>query len=269
MPQRRIKLAAVGSLIALAVAAPGSALAYNNGDAVRDCESRVRNDYGLFDMRESFGVQLPGEKNYRVEGKTKVDGVKYPWSCEIANRRVIEVVYNGPQPSPRGGGPARDPVGVPEVVPRRSGELEVRMPSGCTALYDRAGELLTRGRSCSPGEARLGADAVARFLREQGVPGGRGDYGDGRGRREDRDNNDPDYETSGRGRDYDDNKGSQGRRRGSAGPEIDLSNSGSGQIRFESGCTVSYRRGQRTSASPDCSGRQIDRADNTVDDYLR
>lgn len=255
MPQRSTQLV-FGSLIALAVAAPGSALAYNNRDAVRDCETRARVDYGLVDLRESFATQLPGEKNYRVEGKTKIDGVKYPWTCEISNRRVVDVSVEGPRSSRRGGGPDRDPGGVPEVVPRRSGELEVRMPSGCTALFDRDGELLSRGRSCSPGEARRGQEAVSRFLREQGPRGGRDAYGDGRDRRGGR------Y-------DEDEDRGDDRGRRGGGGPEVDLSASGSGQIRFDDGCTVSYRRGERTSASPICSGRQIDRADRTLDDALR
>ena len=39
--------------------------------------------------------------------------------------------------------------GEPEVVSRSSGEVEVRMPSGCVALYDKSGGHITRGSSCS------------------------------------------------------------------------------------------------------------------------
>ena len=37
MRQKETQSTAIGALLALALAAPGSALAYNNGDAVRDC----------------------------------------------------------------------------------------------------------------------------------------------------------------------------------------------------------------------------------------
>ena len=57
--------------------------------------------------------------------------------------------------------------GVPEITARSSGELEVSMSSGCTALYDRRGDLITRGSSCSKHEKRKLNDAVTSYLREQ------------------------------------------------------------------------------------------------------
>jgi len=41
------------------------------------------------------------------------------------------------------------------------------MSSGCTALYDRRGDLITRGSSCSKHEKRKLNDAVTSYLREQ------------------------------------------------------------------------------------------------------
>ena len=57
----------------------------------------------------------------------------------------------------------------PEVVPRSSGEIEVRMPGGCVALYDKSGGLITRGSSCSTSDRRLADQSAASYLREQGV----------------------------------------------------------------------------------------------------
>ncbi|MBK1716200.1 hypothetical protein [Thiocystis violacea] len=247
----------IGVLLTLALLAPGAAFAYDNKDAVRDCESRVRSEYGLIDLRESRAAQLPGEKNYRVEGKTKIDGDKYPWSCEINNRRVVDVDYRGRRPPRVGGGPGGGPGGgVPEVVPRRSGEIEVRMPGGCTALYDRDGDPINRGGSCGPGDRRRADDAAASYVREQGYGGGR----DRRYSQEDR----GDYDRA-----YDNREGSEPPRRGNSGLDIDLSERGSGRIRFDNGCTVSYQNGRRTRVSSACGDRQIDRADDAVDDYLR
>ena len=57
----------------------------------------------------------------------------------------------------------------PEVVPRSSGEVEVRMPGGCVALYDKSGGLITRGSSCSKSDRRRADEAATSYLREQGV----------------------------------------------------------------------------------------------------
>jgi hypothetical protein len=57
----------------------------------------------------------------------------------------------------------------PEVVSRHTGEVEVRMPGGCVALYDKSGGLITRGSSCSASDRRRADEAAASYLREQGV----------------------------------------------------------------------------------------------------
>lgn len=233
----------LGVLLTLALAVPGVTFAYDNKDAIGACENRIRAEYGLMDLRDARAVQLPGEKNYRVEGMAKVDGDKYPWSCEIEDRRVVDVDYRRRQSSRSSRG------GIPEVVPRRSGEVEVRMPGGCTALYDRDGELITRGSSCSPGERRRAEDAAASYFREQG-------YGGNRGNRD-------------RDRDDDDRGGSGNRHRGNSDLDIALSERGSGRVRFDNGCTVFYQNGRQSTASRECRDSQIDRADDAVDDYRR
>ena len=75
----------------------GAAFAYDTEDAIRDCEQRIRDEYQLTDLRNSYATQLPGDKHYRVEGKAKVDGDKYPWSCEVKDRRVTMTSFEGPK----------------------------------------------------------------------------------------------------------------------------------------------------------------------------
>ena len=84
-------------LLSLALTAPGAALAYDTDDAIRDCEQRIRDEYQLTDRRTSSGTQLPGDKHYRVEGRAKVSGDKYPWSCEVKDRRVTMTSFEGPK----------------------------------------------------------------------------------------------------------------------------------------------------------------------------
>ncbi len=233
----------IGVLLALALTAPGVVFAYDNRDASRDCESRIRSEYGLTDLRDTRATQVEGDKRYRVEGNAKVDGDKYPWTCQIDNRRVVNLEYHGRKPYRASGG------GTPEVVPRRSGEVEVRMPGGCTVLYDRDGEQINSGRSCSPGDSRRADDAAASYFREQGSGGS--------GSRDDR------------GRSYDDRGRYGSRHHGNAGLDMALSERGSGRVKFDNGCTVFYQNGRQSTASRECSDRQIDRADDAVDDYLR
>ncbi|MGQ9660220.1 MAG: hypothetical protein ACUVQI_05990 [Thermochromatium sp.] len=119
MPQSHRGITPTRLLFALTLALPGIVLAYNTRDAIRDCEARLRSDYGLIDLRDEQVVQLPGDKNYRVEGKTRIDGRKYPWTCEIQRRRVVDVQYDGRRPPGVGG--VSGGSDAPEVVPRLGG----------------------------------------------------------------------------------------------------------------------------------------------------
>lgn len=84
-------------MLSLALTAPGAAFAYGTDDAIRDCEQRIRDEYQLTDLRNSSGTQLSGDKHYRIEGKAKVSGDKYPWSCEVKDRRVTMTRFEGPK----------------------------------------------------------------------------------------------------------------------------------------------------------------------------
>lgn len=85
-------------LLTVALAAPGVVFAYGSEDAIRDCEERIRSEYNLTDLRDADATQLEGEKHFKVVGKAKVDGDKYPWTCEVKNRHVITAEYHGRKP---------------------------------------------------------------------------------------------------------------------------------------------------------------------------
>jgi len=84
--------------ITLSLAVPAAALAYSDDDAVKDCKKRLRDEYELTDFRNMSAEKLEGEGHkYKVTGKTKVEGDKYPVSCNIKDRHVTSVTYDGPE----------------------------------------------------------------------------------------------------------------------------------------------------------------------------
>ncbi len=130
-------------------------------------------------------------------------------------------------------GRPRQVSGTPEVVPRRSGEIEVRMPDGCTALYDQRGNLINRGSSCSSSDRRRADEAAASYFREQGTSGG---YS-------------PERETP---------------------PEIMMGKNREAEVIFKNNCVVYYdARGKRKEQLPQCSGNQVRRADQAIAAYRR
>jgi len=100
MPDNKIRhplLAAAAVTLTMAVAS--GAYAYGTKDAIRDCESRLRSEYSLSDFRDQAAEKIKdSEHHYKVKGNTKVDGDKHPFGCEIKNRHVTSVTYNGPEP---------------------------------------------------------------------------------------------------------------------------------------------------------------------------
>jgi hypothetical protein len=85
--------------LTVALAIPSGALAYDRDDAVRDCEKRMKSEYGLSDFRHQHGEKIPGEGHkYKVKGETKIEGQKYPFECDIADRHVTAIRYDGPEP---------------------------------------------------------------------------------------------------------------------------------------------------------------------------
>lgn len=99
----RLAPAAIGTLLTLALATPGAALAYGDKDAIRDCESHIRSEYHVSDLRDASSEKLgDSEHHYKVHGLAKVDGDKHPWTCEVKNRHVTSAEYSGPKPKGMG-----------------------------------------------------------------------------------------------------------------------------------------------------------------------
>jgi hypothetical protein len=103
MQRIKTSTAPVIALLALALTAPGAALAYDEKDAIRDCESRIRSEYHLSDVRDARAERLNDTAlHFKVQGLAKVDGDKHPWTCEVKNRHVTSAEYSGPKPKGMG-----------------------------------------------------------------------------------------------------------------------------------------------------------------------
>ena len=87
----------------LAMGVSSGAYAYDHNSAIRDCEKRLKSEYGLSDFRHQSAEQIrDSEHHYKVKGETKIDGEKHPFGCEIQNRHVTSVTYSGPEPEGMG-----------------------------------------------------------------------------------------------------------------------------------------------------------------------
>ena len=86
-------------LLALALAVPGAVFAYGERDAINDCESHLRSEYKITDLRDASAERLSDVAlHFKVRGLAKVDGAKHPWTCEVNNRHVVAAEYSGPKP---------------------------------------------------------------------------------------------------------------------------------------------------------------------------
>jgi hypothetical protein len=94
-----LRYPSLAAAITFALAFPSSALAYDEDSAIKDCEKRLKSEYGLNDFRHQEAETLPGGGHkYNVKGMTKIDDKKYPFSCEIRDRHVTSLKYDGPEP---------------------------------------------------------------------------------------------------------------------------------------------------------------------------
>jgi hypothetical protein len=184
--------------LALGLCLPGAAFAYGEKDAIRDCNERMRSNYNLTDFRSESAEKLPGGGHrYKVVGKTKVDGKKYDYSCEIKDRRVVKIEYNGMEPKGLGTAeklaigaaaaiaagaavsamskdkapPAAEvqpaPTPQPEIKVRPNGEMEVLMANGCTVLYNDIGLRKRYRNSCSQAQLNTAKQAMTHYLAKQ------------------------------------------------------------------------------------------------------
>jgi hypothetical protein len=183
-------LAAAGLSLGLAV--PSAAFAYGEKDAIRDCEQRMRSEYGLSDLRDAKAEQLMDSSlHFKVNGQTKIDGEKYPWDCEVKDRHVTTVNYSGPKPEGLGtaeklaiGAAAAIAVGAaasamakdkepepvaetaapPQIRTRSNGEMEVMLADGCTVLYNDIGLRTQKDSSCSADDLKQAEKAMTAHL---------------------------------------------------------------------------------------------------------
>jgi hypothetical protein len=89
--------------VTLAMGISSGAYAYGTKDAIRDCESRLKSEYGLSDFRHQSAEQIEDSAHhYKVRGETKIEGEKHPFGCEIKDRHVTSVRYDGPEPEGMG-----------------------------------------------------------------------------------------------------------------------------------------------------------------------
>ncbi len=87
------------AIVTLGLGIPAAAFAYDENDAIRDCNSRMRSEYKVSDFRRESAEQLSGAGHrFKVSGETKVDGKKYDYSCDIEDRHVTAIRYDGPEP---------------------------------------------------------------------------------------------------------------------------------------------------------------------------
>jgi hypothetical protein len=94
-----IKTTLVSAAMTLSLAVPGAAMAYGKNDAIKDCKQRLRDEYKLTDFRHESAQKLSGSGHkYKVTGNTKVKDKKYDFSCEIKDRHVASINYDGPKP---------------------------------------------------------------------------------------------------------------------------------------------------------------------------
>ena len=99
MPHNKIRHPLFAAVATLAIAMPLGAFAYDEDSAIRDCEKRLRDEYKLNDFRHQSAQRLAGEGHkFTVKGETKIEGEKYPFGCDIADRHVTAIRYDGPEP---------------------------------------------------------------------------------------------------------------------------------------------------------------------------
>jgi hypothetical protein len=137
---------------------------YLKRECRREILRHLREDHGKVRQLKMSDVHLRN-RELRGDGRVSFDrggDHDLSFSCDFDRRgRVHDGHYHYTRDN------ETDYSDVPEITARPSGEFEVSMPSGCTALYSRQGDLITRGRSCSSRERRKANDAARRYLREQ------------------------------------------------------------------------------------------------------
>lgn len=193
MTRNRITRLCTAAAVAVGLTLPGIALAYDEDDAIRDCNNRMRSEYKLTDFRSESAKQLPGAGHrYEVSGKTKVDGDKYDYRCDIENRHVTAIHYDGPEPE---GMDTAEKVAIgaaaavataiavnamskdkdeaaeaapaaaePAVRTNADGSMEVSVSADCTVQFNDIGMREGKSGACTTEELTAANKAVTKHL---------------------------------------------------------------------------------------------------------
>jgi hypothetical protein len=197
MSHQTLSSVVVTALTVCALGLSSPAFAYDENDAIRDCNKRMKSEYNLNDFRSESAQKLSGEGHrFKVSGKTKVDGDKYDYSCDIKDRAVVSIAYNGPK---REGmknsekvaigaaaavataiavdamtkdkdAPAEPTVpAAPEPVVKTlpGGGMEVRMSADCSVDYNDIGMRSGHDSACTPEQLTAANKAVTKELSGQ------------------------------------------------------------------------------------------------------
>jgi hypothetical protein len=190
LPRSKTTIVAAAALSTLTLSSV--ALAYDEDDAIRDCNKRMRSEYSLTDFRSESAKKLPGEGHpFEVKGKTKVKGDKYDYSCDIKDRAVVAIRYDGPKPEGLGGAeklaigaaaavatglavsamtkdkPAKEAAPAapePEVTTLSGGAMEVKVSSDCTVKFNDIGMRDSHSSGCTKAQLSAANKAVTKEL---------------------------------------------------------------------------------------------------------
>lgn len=140
------------------LALSSGAYAYGEQDAIRDCEARLRSEYHLTDLRDAEAKRLnDSELHFQVKGDTKIDNHRHPWTCEVKNRHVTAVNYQGPAPEEMSGA-AKLAIGAAALVAagalaakasEDSSQKEVNRDTDTSERYSTADQDATAHLKCS------------------------------------------------------------------------------------------------------------------------
>jgi uncharacterized protein YecT (DUF1311 family) len=103
MHRFELRIPFAATALALAMAASSGAYGYDEKSAIRDCEKRLSSEYNLSDFRLQKAEKLSASgHHYKVTGETKIEGQRHPFGCEVKERHVTSVSYDGPEPEGMG-----------------------------------------------------------------------------------------------------------------------------------------------------------------------
>jgi hypothetical protein len=191
----KLRNTTVAGLTIMSLGIPAAALAYDENDAIRDCNKRMRDEYKLSDFRDESAEQIKDtSKHFIVTGRTKVDDDKYDYKCEIKDRHVTSVNYDGPEPEgmstagkiavgaataaavgaaatamSKDSEPEPEPVETvapPQVRTNADGSMQVSVAGGCTVQYNDIGLKESSAPSCSEADLESAEKAMTAYLNQ-------------------------------------------------------------------------------------------------------